>query len=316
MSNEAKCGPEPQIITTVRLSGKDLNPEDFIASEVVEGEISPEEPKEVSEEVASARNRLLVSAKELVQTKNVGRQFLIGPDLFPKHGRMLITGKTGTGKSTLTLYMAACLASKAPLFNITHTHNGSNKGLPKFPIMAESAVLYLDYELPPEIRAEKRLKPLASHLPESFQRRLLFPPHPSLYRLHNQEGEAKNEGSFDGLKKLIAETRPDVLIIDPLSSAHSLDENTIEVKQALNNADSLIDQYGCSVVLVHHATTKTSRNKDGELVEKDAIEQPRGHSSLVDWCDVHIHFAADTKRLSRDEDEEDEAKDRAAESVV
>ena len=217
---------------------------------------------------------------------------------------MLITGMSGTGKSTLTLILAACLASKRPLFGIIDTHKGVDYGKAKFPISAISSVVYLDYELSDELRAEKRLRPLVDQFPPEFQENLFFPKHPSLYRLHNQNGEARNEGSYDALENLVKNTRPDVLILDPLSSTHSLDENSIAIKQGLNNVDRLVDLYGCAAIVVHHSTTKVRTDRNGKPVEKDPIEEPRGHSSLVDWCDVHMHLKAEASDDDLDEDGE------------
>ena len=254
------------------------------------------------ESLAVARAKSIVSVRQLVQKPVVERPFLIGPKLFPKHGRMLITGMSGTGKSTLTLYLAACLASKQPFFGILNTHKDEDHGKAKFPISDTSAVLYLDYELPEEIRAQDRLKPLVARFPKEVQDNLFFVSHPSLYRLHNQVGETIGSGSFDALQKLVGKVRPDVLIVDPLSSAHSLDENSIAIKQALNNVDKMIDLNGCAAIIVHHSSTKTARDEQGKKRKKATIEEPRGHSSLVDWCDVHMHFAAFEE--ARDEDDE------------
>jgi hypothetical protein len=204
--------------------------------------------------------------------------------------------------------LAACLTSKQPFFGILNNHKDENYGKPKFPISDSSVVLYLDYELPEEIRAEERLKPLVGQFPPAFRENLFFPVHPSLYRLHNQVGEAVGRGSFDALQKLVDNARPDVLIVDPLSSAHSLDENSIAIKQALNNVDRLIDLYGCAAVIVHHSSTKAPRDKHGNKYQKATIEQPRGHSSLVDWCDVHMHFAASEEARDEEVDEPNEAK--------
>jgi KaiC/GvpD/RAD55 family RecA-like ATPase len=257
---------------------------------------------DLQDEASKARRRSLNSVQTLLARPYVERGFLIGPDLLPKGGRMLITGMSGTGKSTLTLVLAACLASKKPLFGIVDNHKGNNCGEPKFPISSLSEVAYLDYELSDAIRVEKRLRPLVDQFPPEFQRNLFFPKNPSLYRLHNQVGEAKGKGSFDALETLVKSTRPDVVVVDPLSSTHSLDENSIAIKQALNNVDRLIDLYGCAAIVVHHSTTKARTDRNGKPVEKDPIEEPRGHSSLVDWCDVHMHLKA---VKSADETEED-----------
>lgn len=258
------------------------------------------------QELAIARAKNLISAGQLVKRERAAQHsFLIGTDLLPKQGRMLITGKSGTGKSTLTLHLAACLASKEAPFGIRITHNGPQRGQPRFPVSDASTILYIDYELPDEIRAEKRIRPLVPRLPKVFLENLFFAPYPSLYRLHNLAGEHPGSGSFDALQTLIENVRPDVLILDPLSSAHALDENSISIKQALNNADRLIELYGCAVIIVHHASTKIRRDQKGRPLEKDPIEEPRGHSSLVDWCDVHLHLAQCENVAREDNDGDD-----------
>lgn len=262
---------------------------------------------ELLEKLAAARAANLISAEQLVRQRHDERQFLIGPDLLPKRGRMLITGKSGTGKSALTLRMAACLASKNPLFGILHTHKGEDFEKPRFPISDASVVLYIDYELPDEIRAEKRLKPMMEFCPQEAWRNLFFPPHPSLYRLHNQLGESQGSGSFDAFAKLVENARPDVLIVDPLSSAHTIDENSSTMKQALNNIDRLIDLYGCTAIIVHHASTKVPLDANRKPIKKATIAEPRGHSCLVDWCDVLLHFESDDAESDEDGDDEEEA---------
>jgi RecA-family ATPase len=262
--------------------------------------------EEQSKQLVAARASKVRSVAHLMKKPVVERRFLIGPDLLPKQGRMLITGKSGTGKSTLTLIIAASLASKTALFGIFNRHKDEDFGKPIFPIADASSVLYVDYELPEDIRTEERLRPLLGQFPEEFQRNLFFPSHASLYRLHNQAGEAPDRGSYDALSNLLKSVRPDVIIIDPLSSTHSLDENSIAIKQALNNVDRLIDLYGCAAIVVHHSSTKAPIGRDGKQVKKDTIAEPRGHSSLVDWCDVHMHFEAEEADPDDDEDESEE----------
>ena len=143
---------------------------------------------------------------------------------------------------------------------------------------------------PRKLEQRQGFRPLVGQFPKQVQDNLFFTQHPSLYRLHNQQGENPGQGSFDALQTLVRTVRPDVLVVDPLSSAHSLEENSIAIKQALNNVDKLIDLYGCAGIIVHHSTTKATLDRDGNKRQKATIEEPRGHSSLVDWCDVHMHF--------------------------
>jgi len=152
----------------------------------------------------------------------------------------------------------------------------------------------VDYEVPHDIRTQDRLGPLVKHFGakgEQVKDNLFFVEHPTRYRLQNEHGEGLGKGSFDALDELVKATRPDILILDPLSSTHSLQENTNEIKQAYNKADKLIDEYGCAVIVVLHASPKVPRNQQGEEIARRAIEEIRGHSSQGDWADCHMHLA-------------------------
>jgi hypothetical protein len=219
------------------------------------------------------------------------QQFLIGPGLLPKSGRMLLTAENGTGKSAIAMYIAACVITGTPLFGFKKTHKDKDFGNPVFPTEKVKRVLYLDYEIPEGLRWEERIKPLVETFGEKFINELFFPRIPSDYRLENGRTDKFNaEGAFDRLLAKAIGIEPGLLIIDPLSSTHSLDENSNEIKQALNNIDRLIDHSKTAVILVHHASTKILRDSHGNEIEKGAKEKARGHSAITDWADVHLHI--------------------------
>ncbi len=261
--------------------------------EVVQREPGEHECEEYQKQVAleETRRRNLITAEAMSKKLYSKQSFLIGPNLLPKAGKLLITAATGTGKSSISLYISACLATGTPLFDIKHKSKKDNRfGKPFFEVPDKSFVCYLDYEIPEALRQKLRLEPLSnSFKDESFRRNIAFPIHPSNYRLENQQGEG-NPGSFDRLLTLMQATKPDVLVIDPFSSTHSLDENSAQIKQALNNIDRIIDATGTAVILIHHATSKVPRDNKGHEIDKSAIEKPRGHSVIVDWPDAHVHF--------------------------
>ena len=243
------------------------------------------------EALEEARRQNLITAEEMSKKWYSKQSFLIGPNLLPKAGKLLITAATGTGKSSISLYISACLATGTPLFDLRHKSKKDDRyGKPFFEVPEKSFVCYLDYEIPEALRQKLRLEPLANSFKDkNFRRNIAFPIHPSNYRLENQRGEA-NPGSFDRLLGLVEDTKPDVLVIDPFSSTHSLDENSAQIKQALNNIDRIIDATGTAVILIHHATSKVPRDNKGHEIDKSAIEKPRGHSVIVDWPDAHVHF--------------------------
>jgi len=225
--------------------------------------------------------------------------FLIGPKLLPFGGRMLLTAETGTGKSAIALHIAACIITGSPLFGLLRARKDANHGQPFFPIIKPTDVLYLDFELPEHIRWEQRLRPLSKHFGTNFLDRIYFPKRPSELRLDPGNG-------FEKLRNLVSTLKPGVTIIDPLSSTHSVDENTNALKQPLNKIDQLIDETGTTVILIHHASAKKARTPSGQLIEKDARERPRGHTCLLDWADVHIHLETLDAKLRQRYDEEDE----------
>jgi RecA-family ATPase len=176
---------------------------------------------------------------------------------------MLITAETGTGKSALALHIAACIITGSPLFGLLRAKKDENYGNPYFPVIAPTDVLYLDFELPEHIRWQERLRPLKKQFSVDFLKNLYFPKKPSELRLDPGEG-------FDNLRNLVRAMKPGVTIIDPLSSTHSVDENTNALKQPLNRIDQLIDDTGTTVILIHHASAKKARNMYGEAIEKSA----------------------------------------------
>lgn len=237
----------------------------------------------------------LISGAAMLAKSYPTQRYLIGPSLLPKSGKMLLTAENGTGKSCLCLHIAACLITGRPLFGFTHLRKDQNYGKPVFPTTANNSVIYLDYETSEAIRTTERIIPLTKIFGERFVGNLFFPEHPSKYRLENGKGEG-NYGSFDRLLKLIDETRPEVLVIDPLSSTHSLNENTAEIKQALNNIDRLVDNSGCAVILVHHESPKHLRDANGQMIQKNTKEKARGHSCLTDWADLHLSVEAEKQQ--------------------
>lgn len=257
------------------------------------------------EELEFHRHHSLNSASQIIARKYPGEQYVIGPNILPKRGKMLITAETGVGKSYIALHIAACMATATPLFGLIHRRN-ENFGEPVFPVASKHFTAYLDYEIPDQQRQE-RLKALNERVP-GFAGRVAFFKHASDYRLMNLRGEIEpGKGSFDRFYSELKDIKPDVLIIDPFSSTHSLNEISNEIKQPLNSIDRIIDHIGCACILIHHSSPKSKSDGRGKTIERSIKEMPRGHSSILDWCDSHLHLSdlshgkgADSKTLQLD----------------
>lgn len=238
------------------------------------------------EDLYKAR-RKFISADTIHARTYPGMEYVIGPNILPKRGKLLITAETGVGKSALSLHIAACLATARPLFGLIHRRKDEHYGEAVFPVTRKHYTAYLDYEIP-EHQRKLRIDPLFEQF-GTLNGRLAFFDKSSDYRLMNVRGEVEGKGSFDRLFADLRMTQPDVLIIDPFSSTHSLNEISNEIKQPLNNIDRIIDHTGCAAILIHHASTKAKTDERGKSVERKIREMPRGHSSILDWCDAHLH---------------------------
>lgn len=255
--------------------------------------------------IRSSAMKDLITGAQMANKSYNREHFLIGPKLLPVGGRMLMTAEAGTGKSALALHIAACIITGKPLFGLLRAKKDVDHGKPCFPVIKPCDVFYLDFELPEHIRWRERLRPLTNEFGVDFLKHISFPKKPNELRLDPGEG-------FDKLRELVRAIKPGVTIIDPLSSTHSVDENTNSLRQPLNRIDQLIEQSGTTVILIHHSSAKKTRNVRGEIIEKSAKERPRGHTSLVDWADVQLHLEAltakDRRRYEDDEEETETAK--------
>ena len=207
---------------------------------------------------------------------------------------MLIGAATGIGKSTVALHIAQCLATGQPLFRAFY-HKKARKGQPRYPTV-KSKVLYLDYELN-ELARKRRFNASAVDVED-----LRFPKHISNFDL---------DENFSKMRDLVARTKPDVLVIDPLSSTHNFQENTSEIKKAFNHIDRIRFDNNCAAIVIHHASSKVLRDKEGTVHRRYPIEMFRGASHIVDWADCAIAlYDTDGKGLPLNpEDNSDESEE-------
>jgi RecA-family ATPase len=93
---------------------------------------------------------------------------------------------------------------------------------------------------------------------------------------------------YDLLKQVIQDVKPDVVIVDSkykTTSKKEIDEEAL--KRWINRFDTLIEEEGCSVIIIHHSP----KQEYEELVNRAA-----GSSILSRWADVIIGI----KRVGRD----------------
>jgi hypothetical protein len=78
------------------------------------------------------------------------------------------------------------------------------------------------------------------------------------------------------IESLISEIKPGLVMIDPLTNLLSKEDKKEDVEHTLKELDRIIERYGVSVILIHHA-----RKGKGET-----LESMRGSSALPGWADT------------------------------
>lgn len=203
---------------------------------------------------------------DLIKTEFPPQQDWVGPGVLPKSCKMIFGGCTKIGKTFFLTNLGKALALGESPFNC-----------PWLKIEKPTKVLYIDHELKP-FGLQQRVLPL-------FTER-------ELKRIEEQfwyvSGRTEiHFSSVEGrkyLERLIAETKPEVLILDPIGKMHFFDENSSpEINKLMKHLEDLIAQgreWGMSLVFAHHFGKP---NRDPQY-EKDPLDHYnfRGASK---WCD-------------------------------
>ncbi|MFC1918611.1 AAA family ATPase [Chloroflexota bacterium] len=82
--------------------------------------------------------------------------------------------------------------------------------------------------------------------------------------------------SIPAIESLIIKIKPKVIIVDPLANLLKREDKKEDVESLLKEFDRLIEQYGISIIIIHH-----SRKGKGET-----LESMRGSSALPGWADT------------------------------
>lgn len=71
--------------------------------------------------------------------------------------------------------------------------------------------------------------------------------------------------SFDALRKEVSDLRPGLILVDSFATFHTKEEsNRMEIQQVMERIKQLRNEFGCSVLLIHHATKQSYHSqKDG-----------------------------------------------------
>jgi RecA-family ATPase len=164
---------------------------------------------------------------------------LIGRGILPKKGKLIMGGAPKIGKSFIVLNIAIDLAFNSPLFGAYYSEKK-----PVFPVYAPCRVLYVENEIGEQKLQERFRQILAERSAKDLA--LFIKSRDMEMRMDTPDGRAV-------LTKEIKETRPDVLIVDPLAQFHLSDENSSQMMGAIMRVgDRWIEEYGLSIIYIHH----------------------------------------------------------------
>ncbi|MFC2167786.1 AAA family ATPase [Acidobacteriota bacterium] len=102
-----------------------------------------------------------------------------------------------------------------------------------------------------------------------------------------QQLKILNNKDYDQIKKWIEQIEPDILILDPLSSFNTSEENmSKDMSKIISRLSEIKSNYNLGLVITHHFSSKRSPGDPSAPVEAGGWF--RGHSVLSDAADVLI----------------------------
>jgi len=179
-------------------------------------------------------------------------------DLVPKRGKVLITGPAGGAKSMFA--MNICCAVTCGISDYLNSE------------VSEGKVLYIDLEMGDTVlrsRFDKMVKEKELS-PDGFYLNSL-----SSIDIENEEVRSQIEG-------WISQLDVDIVVFDPLGYLWIGNENeSVKIRQLTAYLNSLIDQFGVTIFLIHHWRKVTDKFKEG-------ADMAAGSYFLNAWAESHI----------------------------
>ncbi|MBT3367417.1 MAG: AAA family ATPase [Nitrospina sp.] len=189
---------------------------------------------------------------------------IISGGILPEGGGLILAGESEAGKSMLSMEISLHLAMARQLFD-------GRLLVPK-----KRRILVLQVENP-EPQIKQRLKRMLNGLNisvEALSDRIFFADPQTIYDLMQPKCVAS-------IAEIVRQCSADVLVADPLSSFHYLEENdNSRMRTALDNITHISRETGCAAIVIHHY----GKPQQG----RDDAYRLRGASSIKDWADSVI----------------------------
>jgi hypothetical protein len=210
--------------------------------------------------VKSAPPSVLSLARLLQQQPATAPACLVEPGLLPLQGILFVGGEPKVGKSLLVSNLALSLAAGMDCSG--------------FPIPQPRRVLVCQFELP-VAQFVSRLALMRRALGTAADERLLVDTHASGHLLSAGQGL----GHFVAAAKAAA---AEVIVLDPLYSAHDQDENDTRAMASLCQSLLRLRDAACAaLVVVHHVRKSIGRHEIGSAFRGSSALHAVGDSYLL-----------------------------------
>uniref|UniRef100_A0A7C5AM47 Zinc finger CHC2-type domain-containing protein n=1 Tax=Desulfobacca acetoxidans TaxID=60893 RepID=A0A7C5AM47_9BACT len=217
--------------------------------------------REAVEVITLQEEQIFISAFSLLSQHVEPPDNIISGGILPRGGGLIIAGESGDGKSLLRLQLAISLATSLQFLDFE---------------IRKSRVLIIQSE---NTQREEtyRLRRMLIGLglnKEAIMDNILFLK-PSLRFYLNKSKSALE------LEKIIKDSGADVVIYDPLTSFHNVNENdNVAIRQVLDTITQINRSLNTTAIVIHHF------GKPSEFTTN--AYRTRGASSIKDWADTLI----------------------------
>lgn len=181
----------------------------------------------------------------------LGRHYISRGDV------VVVSGPHKHGKSLLTVQLGLCLAKGKPFLGI--------------PVPRVCRALLMQKEVK-EAFLRERVSKMVEDAPSNFA-------HCSDPHLRFDD-----EQQLRRIKNLLEDTRPDVVIVDPMRMYHDLDENDSKsMSRFMETLKAVVAEYKIALIVVHHHAKPGAGDRRGG-------NKHRGSSAIGDLSDQNITF--------------------------
>lgn len=201
------------------------------------------------------RDHIIYSAKDLLDLEDDPNRWIV-PNMIPRAGRTLVYGQGGTFKSTIIFDLAVAMTSQHFLFQqFTVQMHG--------PVLVNSTEGNI-YESKRRILAHARAHEVnPAEIPFYFCQQPFY---------------LDDRLDVDELRARIIELKPILVVLDPLDSFFSGDENSAKETKLVRRAiDEMIDEFDVAFIILHHETKSSDK------------PTPRGSGAWYGWVDSVLH---------------------------